>query len=643
MQALGLLNSRYLASANFLSPGKYYIDYTDDSHLKTNTWIRLLRIQALEAPNLEPREDEICGVSFSLKISVALLGSNSALEPKQSSVILDQIAQALLRTGILRPKFTQSSALDAYGLAQRQAVTIIPDTQSLANGCLHWLLSCFQDTSLWILPVVVSLTQLQQRHSNLKALRSQKEPKISNLATALRSRSLVNAGLSLLERCRERYQILEVDPQLLRYLRPGGKSSADPDQGDVLEDRLLIEAIHSVFAAARSRTEKRVLTSDVLLARVLHAEAIPFISLQVPILRDGDSFSCIRFEPFGQCFQGAPLSHLLWDLAGSFGTVRLVNADEKEHIRLALYWPEKSTSDWLSEMLLVSLPPESDAAPSTSSSAQAPAGAFSRAAVPEASLLQVLRVAGSVLDGAQDLEGISTSFAVEDCPTLAVTRMALEILLRTELITVAQEVIRPTDRLRLLDRALEAGSLDEVSGYMEGFSPYGELLRLLSDEGSLPRTKPSSKTRERLFSASQDAIERLLRFPVYLGQAWTDEAVVRNGSRRPTSDELLRAFVEAFEREGRDRLAPLSALLPDIARTLNVSPWYLRRELQKLVESGRLEEYSFAPAVGKKASPRDQVLAGSLRSIRVEPIPLDRLQIAGRPVFTVEKRESGRE
>ena len=43
--------------------------------------------------------------------------------------------------------------------------------------------------------------------------------KNTNLPQALRSRALVNARLGLLERNNHRYQVLEMDPSLLRYMR----------------------------------------------------------------------------------------------------------------------------------------------------------------------------------------------------------------------------------------------------------------------------------------------------------------------------------------------------------------------------------------------------------------------------------------
>jgi len=162
---------------------------------------------------------------------------------------------------------------------------------------------------------------------------------------------------------------------------------------------------------------------------MLHAEAIPSLFLQAPILKGGQVFPSIRYEPLAQEFQGAPLSHLLWDLAHSLSSVRLCSAESVELVRLDTYWPEKTAQDWVSEALVVNFL-ESARIEEASVDDQREVGIFSKASVPEASLLQVLRVAGAILNGASDFESLFMFFADEDRPSKPVSRMALEVLLR---------------------------------------------------------------------------------------------------------------------------------------------------------------------------------------------------------------------
>jgi hypothetical protein len=624
------LDPDYLAHVERLRPGAYFVEYTDSTHLEINSWTRLFKIEIADSSTLGYPEEAVFGTFYTV-----------SLEPEPTSkesdniILADQLAQSFVRTGILRPNLSRESATEIFNISKHDALILIPDTNALANGSLHWLLQSLSSTNIWIFPIVISLTQIQQQHSGLKAW--SRKTNHGKLRDALRARTLVNASLGLLERCGERYQVLEVDPQLLRYVRPAGRGSSDPDEGDVLEDRLLIEAIHSVLGATRSRTEKRVLTADVLLARILHAESIPTLLLQTPILGAGQTLSSIRYEPLARAFQGAPLSQLLWDLAHSFGTVRLCDLSSNEVVKVGAYWAGKTALDWTSESLDVSLTSNvGEEVPA--STGQIVPGSFSKATVPEASLLQVLRIAGSVLSGASDIDGVLSFFADEDRPSKSVTRMALEVLLRACLIEGDENLISPTAGLTELDRSLAEGDLDRVSTLMEEFKPYQELLSMIHEERVISPTRPSSATRTRLFGSSIDAFERLVRFPVYLGQAWTHEGGVRDGSVRPRDEEASLAFQSVFEANNRDRLSPLSTLLPLLARELATSPWALSKQLQAIVERGGLSEFSFEPAVGKKTISRDQVVTGSLRALNVEPVPLDRLRISGRPVFTVERR-----
>jgi hypothetical protein len=173
--------------------------------------------------------------------------------------------------------------------------------------------------------IVVSLTQVQQRDSILKSSVGRHQP--GKLREAIRSRNVVNSSLSLLEKLQGRYDVMEVSPELLRYVKLSGRSSSGPEEGDVLEDRLFIEAIHEVFKGSRSRTEKRVVTSDILLGRVLHAEGIPSIVLTSPPL-PAAPVSCVRYDAIAKTFLGASLTHLLWDFCQTFSCIKVMDNDQ---------------------------------------------------------------------------------------------------------------------------------------------------------------------------------------------------------------------------------------------------------------------------------------------------------------------------
>jgi hypothetical protein len=118
----------------------------------------------------------------------------------------------------------------------------------------------------------------------------------------------------------------------------------------VLEDRLLIEGVHAILRATRTRAPQSVITSDVLLARVLETEGIPCLfipSVSLPPCK----IPCLRFSPFANSFVGASLPDLLWDLTHALGSVRVSTADGEVCLRLEAYWPQKTPTDWREEHL----------------------------------------------------------------------------------------------------------------------------------------------------------------------------------------------------------------------------------------------------------------------------------------------------
>ena len=245
--------------------GRYAFEYTDSTHLHPTEWVRLVTLDV--RPTIIPLEDNNTEQFYTLTKAIGTLPGNarpsgiSTTGAKSDVVgdnnrrvrtIEDTLALALGRIGLLAPEVSSDLLEQLLALDEQDGVIIIPDTNALHNGAIHWLLRILHRQPVWLMPVVASMTTIQTRDAIVKGLVN--KFKISNLSQALRSRGLVNGALGLLERNRGRYQVLEIDASLLRYQKMASPSSSDPDQGDVLEDRLIIEAIHSVLRSMRSRT-----------------------------------------------------------------------------------------------------------------------------------------------------------------------------------------------------------------------------------------------------------------------------------------------------------------------------------------------------------------------------------------------------
>jgi hypothetical protein len=181
------------------------ISYHDNTHLTANEWIPLLDVEVLGATPSAFNED---GEKY-YTVTCSVPTTDNILDDHRR-VLLDTLSLSLSRAGLIAPSLGKNSYMEIEELSHRAGIVLVPDTNALFNGTLHWLLRIFHHTHVWILPFVVSITQLQQREARLKSLVNKGNR--TNLIQALRSRAFVNGTMGLLERYREQYQVLELDP-----------------------------------------------------------------------------------------------------------------------------------------------------------------------------------------------------------------------------------------------------------------------------------------------------------------------------------------------------------------------------------------------------------------------------------------------
>lgn len=687
--------------------GRYDVEYTDSTHLHPTEWVRLVTLDV--RPTVIPLEDDNTEQFYMLTKAIGDLpgktrasGSGTASEKSDPVVernrgiraIEDTLALALGRIGLLAPEVSAELLEQLLRLDEQEGVVIVPDTNALHNGAVHWLLRVLHRHSVWLMPVVASMTTIQTRDATVKGLVN--KFKIGNLSQALRSRGLVNGALGLLERNRGRCQVVEIDPSLLRYQKMASSSGTDPDQGDVLEDRLIIEAIHSVLRSMRSRTARRVVTSDVQVARILAAEGVEVLFIPTITLTD-TAVSCLRYDALARGFVGAPLRAVAWELAHAFGSIRLVQG-KTELATLECYWPNKTPAEWASETLLcafasrdgatpaldgeggmppaigtggdappvdrpsangdlaVSTGPQDIVAPSTEREQETRAEALATrpagkqvvrlpqikrfvpitTAIPRASLPQMLRLLGSARRlGPSTAENIVAGM---QGGTISVdkARRPLEILRRIRLLDQAEDTYRPTSDVELVDAALRTSDLDSLSSILGRFAPYRLFLEALRSRGQLKRAEVVPLIHDLVGAAGIAESERLPHFHIILGQAWTTGDSILDGSQRATDRDATDAFESAFREVASVGIARVLDLLPRFCELTRTSPWAAKRQIERFVAARVLPEYSFQPAAGTKPVTRNETITGTLDDAATEPVVIDRLYLGERPVFTVE-------
>ena len=163
---------------NSLTSGLYDVAYTDNTHLEPSDWRNLVTIDIKE----HIRKSENRESSFGLKLSLDPK-FNSLGKEKYRDRVEDVISLSATRLGLMAPKIAGKSSEQLLELKQSKGIVLIPDTNSLYNGTLHWLLNVLRDRSLWILPFVMSLTQMQSRDAGSQG-NAPGPPEIRQFATS---------------------------------------------------------------------------------------------------------------------------------------------------------------------------------------------------------------------------------------------------------------------------------------------------------------------------------------------------------------------------------------------------------------------------------------------------------------------------
>ncbi|AZQ67945.1 hypothetical protein EF888_12840 [Silicimonas algicola] len=667
-----------------LPKGEYTVEYNDSTHCEQDEWVGLAKLQ-VSAITLKLGE-EGTEQFYTLEKNISGLSKYPAKSgglAKSIRFIEDSLSLALARAGLLTPNISDELLDDILRLASQDGIVIVPDTNALHNGSVHWLLKVLRRPAIWLLPLAASLTTVQMRDATIKALVNQKKP--TNIGQALRSRGLVNGALGLLQRNRSRSQVVELDPSLLRYQKTASSSGSDPDQSDVLEDRLIIEAIQSVLRTMRSRTPRRVVTSDVNVARVLEAEGIE--TLFIPTIQIGDSsVECLRYDPIARMFLGAPLSALLWELAHGFGSIRLRRAgDTVAH--LDCYWPGKTPSHWSKEILdcnfsepIADIPTSietpspasetvqpADVSEKSNASGDAPANDAPNQHVtpsnedetqntttvvdgsvgpsrprskpktgpilPRASLPAAMKILGVLMEmgQAQPQEIVA---AIPDVNTTDTVKRALELLQKAELVQQNEE-FAPTADANTVATALEKGDLDTVSRFFNRFEPYAIVQQELQREGRLEKGAVLKLLTDRLGKVGKDEANRLPKYHILLGQAWTMESSIMDGSNRLTDRDAAKAFEISFANTQNEGLAKVYELLMNFCQNNSISPWVAKSQIERLIVEEHLSGFKFESSAGAKPVTRDEVLVGNLTNLASTPIIVDRFHIGERPVLTI--------
>ncbi len=302
-------------------------------------------------PENETRYDEYCAAKFggfewqllsSEKLNDNITNALGDLKNKDrvQKAFREGLQDVLRRTLLLWPIF------DIQTIAKiplQKPITVVTDTSAIHQGGLDFICRFL---SPWVrikVPAIVHMEIINQVDRYF-ATRRESQKKKKPVVAALREHILSQGGQRTLLRLEFSDAEIERGDLGADPLRGIVTPSSDPEDGNLklqeivrsFADRLILETARRFQTQVRPDHPLALITSDQGLARMTLAEGMDvffFESRCFPKF-DGKKLTGSLFHPFSQKIYTVPLTDVLWELAVSFGCLRLQNYKTNQSLEL---------------------------------------------------------------------------------------------------------------------------------------------------------------------------------------------------------------------------------------------------------------------------------------------------------------------
>jgi hypothetical protein len=303
----------------------------------------------------ETRYDEYCAAKFggfewhlpsSEKLNENITNTLESTQNKDSvqKAFREGLQDVLRRTLLLLPVFDVETISK---IPLHKPITVVTDTSAVHQGGLDFLCRFLTPWVRIKVPAIVHMEIVTQVDNYLSKIRwnNENKNKTKNNPATLRQHLLSQGGQRTLLRL-ELHSNAEIergdlgaDP--LRGIVTPSSDSEDKALGlqnvtRSFADRLILETARRFQTQVRPDHPLALLTSDQGLARMTMAEGMDvffFESRSVPKF-DSKKLTGSLFHPFNQQIYTVSLTDVLWELAVSFGCVRLQNDKTQESLEL---------------------------------------------------------------------------------------------------------------------------------------------------------------------------------------------------------------------------------------------------------------------------------------------------------------------
>ena len=340
--------------------GEWKVSYTDGTHLETCEYVKLGKIIidaskeiAQEYPILpftfksaSSKEIDKC---FSQLIECRLSKiSKEKARKKQAKtlktqanrakeIIRDQLADSMVRTGLLRPDFCLMEEQIAERrfleimkqLSKPGHLTFVVDTGALRRAVPSFLNKTLSNIPIWTVVPVLVMAEIQQQIYDLNEIwrnsNAGTQPHLGK-CDVLRKRPQVSCTSRELNHIRQ-WRPLEILKSIPEH--------ADQFNIDSKNDRLIIESMKDFKQNRGIQKGVYLLTGDKDMASLATLENQGILHIGVP--RMATETSSVRYDSYNRKWLLTPVHYLLWDLAQVFSTIRLVNKELSRTYKLVYY------------------------------------------------------------------------------------------------------------------------------------------------------------------------------------------------------------------------------------------------------------------------------------------------------------------
>ena len=348
---------RFIAEFQFC--GEWEVSYTDGTHLPQLEYVKLgdITIDTSEKigrryPILpftfRPVDDQEIQTRFSeiIKCHFQNLIKEKKLDAKEQAdraekLIREQLAESLVRTGLLRPKFClmegQTTETDFHKVMRKLSrygyLVVVADTSALRRAAISILHKTLTNVLIWTVVPVFVMNEVQRQVRELSVIwegaarGTQPHPGKCDI---LKKRPLVSCISQELTHIR-RWRPLEMLTTLPEHL---GQSN-----GQSRIDRLIIESVKNLKRDRWLHQGVYLLSGDKDMVSLATLENQGSLHIDVPSQPPNFDISSVRFDPHNRKLVLTPVHCLLWDLALVFGKIRLKNKEDFRTYELDYYSP----------------------------------------------------------------------------------------------------------------------------------------------------------------------------------------------------------------------------------------------------------------------------------------------------------------